>query len=328
MSRAYFFPTLLITLLFVPLCLISCSAKLSNESGSLDMPDILDTSITHTSYKVSEREKVSTATPVVIAAHGYTATSYEWEEFLHYADGYIPETETYPMSNTPYTPSQNLYVSVVLLGGHGRSLETFRNATSEDWAQPIVDEYNALVAKGFTNISLMGASTGGTLILEKLRQGAFSLPPKHVIFIDSLVVPRNKMLHLVPYLSAIISDQKNEESTDKEKPNWYLTNPKEAMIQLERLLKNIQQHLASGISLPQSTQCHIYQSKKDPTVDPISSYLLYKGISQSNGQSPYFTPIDSSLHVFTRLQGRKDVTAQDRTNQKIVFDSIINKITN
>lgn len=311
------------------LVLTSCASKLSYEPGSLDDPDVKGASITHTSYKVSERSNVSTANPVIIAVHGYTASSYEWEEFLHYADGYIPETSTYPNDTTPYTPTKNVLVSVVLLGGHGLSLDEFRKATWEDWAKPIIDEYDALVTKGFTNISLAGSSTGGTLILEKLRQNAFSPAPKNVFFIDTLVVPQGKMLHLVPYLYNLISDQQNKDGTAEEKPNWYTTNPKEGMVQLETLINKTKDNLNNTIMLPTNTQCYIYQSKNDPTVDALSAYLLYKGIQESNGTSPSFTAINSDLHVFTRLQGRKETPSdQDKTNQKTVFDEIIDKIIN
>ena len=225
-----------INLILIAIFISSCSSKLGSLSGTLDEPDIKDASITHTSYKVSERLNVSTSNPIVIAVHGYTASSYEWEEFLHYADGYIPESSTYPNQSTPYTPTKNILVSVVLLGGHGLSLDEFRESKWEDWAKPIVDEYNALVSKGFTNISIAGSSTGGTLILEKLRQNAFSPAPKNVFLIDSLVIPKNKMLHLVPYLYNLVSDQQNDDGTAEEKPNWYGTNPKEAMVQFKNVL--------------------------------------------------------------------------------------------
>jgi len=39
------------------------------------------------------------------------------------------------------------------LGGHGRTYADFKNSSWEDWQEPIMTEYNALLAKGYTNIN-------------------------------------------------------------------------------------------------------------------------------------------------------------------------------
>jgi len=288
-----------------------CAQKLMFESGWMDDPTVLDLSINDPTYLVSARSNLDLSKPVIIAVHGYTASTYEWQEFLDYTD------------SKSTNPAKGVYVSLVLLGGHGKSLEEFRKTQWGEWGQPIIDEYNALVTKGFTNINIAAASAGGTLVLEKLSKNAFSMAPNHIFLIDSLVVPRDKLLYLVPYVYPFIGDSKNEDATDEEKQHWYVINPKEAMLELQRLVTHVKGKLEDGITLPQGTDCHIFQSKKDPVVDPISAYLIYKGLRSSDGKKVNFTAIDSDLHVFTRLSGRKETTSGDFTRKIDAFDKII-----
>jgi carboxylesterase len=54
----------------------------------------------------------------------------------------------------------------VLLDGHGRDYESFKASTWQDWSSAIKREYEKLEALGYTKISIVGSSTGGTLLLE------------------------------------------------------------------------------------------------------------------------------------------------------------------
>ena len=296
---------------------VGCSGPppLEYEEGRLDDPTVLDPYVNDPTFRVSQRSGVNTDIPVIIAAHGFTAGSAEWEEFLDYVGG--KEANNHAGSG--------VYVSVVVLGGHGRSTDDFRKAKWEDWAAPIVEEYNALVALGFENISIAGSSTAGALIVEKIRQDVFSIAPKHLFFIDALVTGRDKMLYLVPYVYEIIGDSKRTEITEEEKTRWYTISPKQALRELEALSSQVRKHLAEGVRLPNGTTCSIYQSKDDGVVDPISAYMLYKGLIQSNGKKPEFMAIESNKHVFTYLKYRKSYTDKDSENQKKVFDEMIQK---
>ena len=95
----------------------ACAQQATFQPGTMDDTHILDPSLNDPTYKVSERTHLDPTKPVIIAVHGYTASTYEWQEFLNYADG----RATHPI--------HDVYVSLVLLGGHGRSLSTFRDTT-------------------------------------------------------------------------------------------------------------------------------------------------------------------------------------------------------
>jgi len=106
---------------------------------------------------------------IIIAVHGYSASTFEWQEFQDWTD-----------SNATYRVSQ------VLLGGHGRTYEEFKNATWRDWSTAIATEYEKLEKLGYKKISLVGSSTGGPLLVEAIYSGYFDnhINPKNVFLID------------------------------------------------------------------------------------------------------------------------------------------------
>ncbi|HSM63386.1 MAG TPA: hypothetical protein VK833_05560, partial [Gillisia sp.] len=93
-------------------------------------------------------------TPVIITVHGYSASTFEWNEFRTYSDA-----------------NADILVSQVLLGGHGRTYEEFKNSTWRDWQEPIMTEYNALREKGYTNINFAGSSTACPLVMDLIKSG-------------------------------------------------------------------------------------------------------------------------------------------------------------
>lgn len=293
--------------------LFGCSKQLTYSPGGMGDPKTRDISFMDSSYLVSKRHGIDVATPVIIVVHGYTASTFEWLEFSDYADG------------RGAIPFKGVYVSSVLLGGHGRSLDAFRKSSWKEWAEPIVTEYNELVSLGFSSINIVGASTGGTLVLELLSRNIFSEPPNSVTFVDSLVVPRKKLLTIVPYIYPFVSDIKNENFSDEHKKYWYSINPKEAMRELAILIKLVRNKLEQDIAFPEQTTCQIFQATNDPVVDPQSALLLYEGILLHDGRKPMLSMVESDLHVFTRLSARKKglVTPNDRSRQYDVFEQII-----
>lgn len=114
---------------------------------------------------------------IILAIHGYSATTFEWQEFKDWS------------VNPSYRISQ------VLLGGHGRDYDAFKNSSWEDWRSSITIEYEKLIAQGYTKISLVGSSTGGTLLLELVNSGYFNnrLHPKNIFLVDPIVVSSNKL---------------------------------------------------------------------------------------------------------------------------------------
>jgi carboxylesterase len=298
---------------FLSLILFGCSEQLTFVPGGMGDPKTTDISLIDSSYIVSKRHGIDISKPVIMVVHGYTASTFEWSEFSDYADG------------RGDTPLKGVYVSSVLLGGHGRSLDSFRKTSWKDWSEPIISEYNALVSLGFRSINIVGASTGGTLILDLLAEEAFSQSLNSVVFVDSLVHPRSKLLALVPYIYPFVKDIRNEAASDEKKKYWYTINPKEGMRELAVLIKLIQNKLEIGIVLPAKTVCQIFQASNDPVVDPQSAISIYDGIRLHDGSKPVVSMLESDLHVFTRLRARdkEAVTQFDKSLQHNVFEQII-----
>ena len=215
----------------------------------------------------------------------------------------------------------NALISVVLLGGHGRDYSDFKKATWEDWQAPIITEYNALRALGYTNISLIGSSTGCPLLLEAISANKLNTDVlKKVFFIDPIIVPSTKILTLISAVGPALGY--SESSMEKgENGFWYRFRPYQALEQLNTITQLMRKKLEDGITLPDNVSLTVYKTKKDDAADPISAALLYNGIT--NKENLKVTIINSELHVFTRLQGRDTITANDIELQNKVFNEIL-----
>jgi carboxylesterase len=269
------------------------------NDSSLTYPEKFLLSVANPSPTVLDKSK-----PVFIAVHGFTATTFEWLEFKNFVKN-----------------NGNALISVVLLGGHGRDYSDFKKATWEDWQAPIITEYNALRALGYTNISLIGSSTGCPLILDALSAEKLNTDVlKNVIFIDPIIVPSTKILTLISGVGPALGY--SESSMEKgENGFWYRFRPYQALVQLNTITQLMRKKLEDGISLPNNVSLTVYKTKKDDAADPISAALLYNGIT--NKENLKVTIINSELHVFTRLQGRNIITANDLELQNKVFNEIL-----
>jgi carboxylesterase len=249
--------------------------------------------------------------PVIIAAHGYTATTFEWSELRNYADT---------------MKTRSFYVSQVLLGGHGRSYEAFKNSTWQDWQVSIMDEYRKLDSLGFKRIYLAGSSTGAPLIINMVKSGFFGqygTQPKGIFLVDPIIVSSNKTLTMVGLLGPILGYTTVELPTG-EQGRWYVYRPQETLKQLMTLIDLTRRDLEKGITLPVGTYMKVYKSKTDDVADPISALMIYKGMKIANGGNIFAQIVDSKLHVFTRLAGREGVTQADIDLQQSVFKEIKN----
>jgi carboxylesterase len=300
------------------LVLPACDSPIEYEPGWLDGPEVSDPSLNTPGYSLSTRPGMTAADrarPVIIAAHGYTASTYEWQEFREYAESTSP-----------------VLVSLVLLGGHGRTVaDDFAPSTWRQWGQPILDEYAALVAQGYTNISIAGSSTGGALVLEQVASGRYrdTVRPRHLFFIDPIVVPTDKMLTLIPLLRHFVGTITTE-GTEEERRHWYSNRPTATLAELYALTGRVRSQLAGGVRLPQGTAATVYKTSRDPTADPVGALLIYRGLRTAEGGLADVRMLDSPLHVFTRLQGRApgSVTEADRRLQRQAFDEMIGRVRN
>ena len=301
----------------VSIFLLSCNSTPDiNNATMLDGTLISDPSLAHPeNYLVSayipSPTELQKNTPVIIAAHGYTATTFEWDELRTFAN----EKGTF-------------YVSQVLLGGHGRSYADFKTATWKDWQSSITDEYKKLSDLGFKKIYLAGSSTGAPLIVNMVKSGLFAgyTTPKGIFLVDPIVVSSNKTLTLVGLLGPVLGYLTTDLATG-EQGHWYVYRPQETLKQLMALIDLTRLDLEKGITLPVGTYMKIYKSKTDDVADPVSALLLYKGMRTSTGGNVDAELVDSKLHVFTRLHGRDGITPTETQLQQKTFAEMEAKMT-
>ena len=249
--------------------------------------------------------------PVIIAAHGFTATTFEWLDFSEFRDSIYNAN-----------PDSAFLLSRVLLGGHGISYKAFKESTWEEWQAPVLEEYRNLRDLGFTRVSLAGASTGGALIAEAMARGKLAgyPPPDNIFMLDAIVVPTAKALSVIDWVGPIVGNDISEADSDEEARHWYTNRPQEALNQLLEVITRVRGQLEDGITLPEGTRLTIYKSDRDPVVDPISGLLMYKGFKASGDGDKSLEIIDSKFHVYTRSAGREDkLSARDFENQLNTF---------
>ncbi len=259
-----------------------------------------------TSLKNPNPSPTEAAKPVFILCHGYSATTFEWQEFVDWSG-----------------ITNNYYTSQVLLGGHGRTYEEFKSSNWKDWQQAIIDEYEGLLAAGYTNLHLVGSSTSGALILESIASGYFKgkTAPKSILLVDPIVLPSDKILPLIGLLGPLIG-YTEAENTDGEKRYWYTYRPQKTLQELQEVIKKVRKDLQEGIVLPNQSKLMVYKSTHDSSADPASAVLIYKGVSPSNQVK--IELVDSKLHVFTRLNFREEqISNEDKALQIKTFQEMV-----
>jgi carboxylesterase len=304
-----------IIILLISLCFLSCNRSPSITDQDLDGNVLFDLSLYQpekylvSTYKPnpSDQEK---QIPVLIAAHGYSASTFEWDELRKYADSI----------------KSGILISQVLLGGHGRTYQDFKNSTWRDWQASILLEYKKLVQAGYTNISFIGSSTGCPLILNLLYENSLSqIPPNQIILIDPIIIPSNKILSLAGIVGPIIGYTSVDFDSELERKHWYHYRPQETLQELLDIITVVRKELESGIALPALTDVSIYKSTYDEVADRVSGILIYNGIKSNTMNSKEIYMVNSHIHVMTRLQGRNNISSNDISIQKLIFNQIIEK---
>ena len=308
-TKDKFLRLIVIFILIFPAC--SKTPDIDNAM-MLDGDQIFDPSLYNpelylASVAITNPTEIQKNTPVVIAVHGYDATTFEWDEFRTYCNA-----------------KADVLVSQVLLGGHGRTYEEFKNSTWEDWQEPILTEYNALRAKGYTNINFAGSSTACPLVMDLIKKDKIgNNGMKHIFMIDPIVIPSDKLLTIIGLVGPMMGYLETT-MTPAEEGYWYHFRPQETLKQLLNLIDKSRKDLQKGYNLPVGIRVKVYKSIKDPTADAVSAVLICKGLKNSDGSKIDIEMIDSELHVVTRLNGRDNITQHDRDIQAHVFDDMYN----
>lgn len=305
----------ILTLFLIGLIGLGCSKEPAITDDMLDSGKLFDPSLYKPEqYLISKAipnpTPAQAGRPVIIACHGYSATTFEWDEFRAYLGN-----------------RTDVYLSQVLLGGHGRSYADFKQSTWRDWQTAITTEYEALLKVGYQNISLLTSSTSGPLSLELVSSRYFAsrTAPRNLLLVDPIIVPSSKSLSLIGVLGPMLGYVEADQPATEDKV-YYHFRPQETLQQLETLLTTVRKELEKGVTLPTGTALMVYKSKQDPVADPVSAVLIYNGIKTATGQPTDVQLIDSKLHVYTRLNLRTDLTTTDRQNQTATFADIVNRV--
>ena len=300
--------------LFVSLLICSCNKEPVFEEHMLDNEITFDPSINNpeaflVSAKSPKPSSEDLEKHIIIAVHGYTASTFEWSEFRE------------------WSTDPNYRISQVLLGGHGTTYEDFKASTWEDWSESIKLEYEKLEDLGYTKISLVGSSTGATLLLELVESAYFEghINPKNIFLIDPIIVASSKLQSIAGILGPMLVFVESDQTAEKDK-YWYRFKPQETINELNELMKKVRKGLEDGFSLPESTYLKVFHSKHDPTANSLSSVLIYKGLTNVDGDNIDVQIMDSDIHVFTRLKIRDTVSALNMENQEDAFSQIAQRL--
>ncbi|MCK5823791.1 MAG: hypothetical protein KAG96_00095 [Ichthyobacteriaceae bacterium] len=243
--------------------------------------------------------------PVFIASHGYSATTFEWDQFKEYTN-----------------KKKDILVSQVLLKGHGTTYNDFKKSTWKDWKTVITKEYNALKNQGYKNINFIGSSTSCTLALQMIKSGEMN-GIKNYFFVDPIIIPSDKLITIVGAIGPMLGYiETNLE--DGEQGKWYQFRPQETVNELMKLMEVVRKDLQDGFKLPKNSKLKVYKSTNDPTADAVSAVLIYKGLKMYNGGNVNVDMIDSGTHVMTRLNGLDKVTDNQVKNQQYIFNDVCN----
>ena len=248
--------------------------------------------------------------PVIIASHGYSATTFEWDELRVWTAG-----------------RNDVLISQVLLGGHGRTYSEFRDSSWKDWQSAITEEYERLVKAGYKNINLLGSSTSCALIIDLLASGYFEnqTVPFNILLVDPIVISSAKSLTLIGIVGPMLGYIEAENTLEEDK-YWYHFRPQETLQELQTVITRVRKELQKGIVLPPNCSLKVYKSTRDAVADPASAVLIYKGMTNSDGSPVDVEMIDSDLHVFTRLGLRDNPSTKDIQNQEAAFNDIIARV--
>jgi carboxylesterase len=300
------------------LCMLAgCKKDPTIPAADLGGGVIIDPSLTDpAAYRISVSQPNPTPEqaniPVIICSHGYSASTFEWDEFRTWSQ----QQET-----------SNYYIDQILLAGHGTTYDAFKASTWHDWESTIIDEYNLLIKEGYKNINIAASSTSCTLVMDMIHAGIFNNAGTkvHIFLIDPIVVPADKFLSVVgvvgPTLGYVTAN-----NAPGEEEYYYHYRPQETLQQLENSLATVRVELQGGITLPQNVYLKVYKSIKDGSSDPVSAVLIYNGMKTFSGGKIDINMINSDIHVFTRLSLVQNVTALDRQNQIYAFTDITTRI--
>lgn len=217
----------------------------------------------------------------ILLIHGFTGSPAE----LELLGDYLNEHEF-----TVYAP---------LLAGHGLTPEEMSKTNKDDWWKSVVEAYDLLLSKGYTDIIAIGLSMGGTLSLKLAMNKSLTA----VVSMATPIRVHNRFIGLsrwLKYVKAFQVKKKKDESIEQYIVSYDRT-PIICAESLDRLIKEIRNSL-DKVSVP----ILIMQGKRDETVRFESAEYIYNHVGSTTKELKWY---EKSTHIMTLDQEREKVFA-------------------
>ena len=270
----------------------------------------IDPALVNSNYLISKRIQTPTddqqQQTVGVLVHGFSASSYEFRSLVNRLELQDP----------------SVLLSRVVMGGHGRDYNAFKNATYSDWEAPILAEVTALANNGHQSIALIGTSTGATAVLHLLLSGAFAdLPVKQLILIDPYIEPKDKRLLFVPLLRFFVGNTRSNASQALEHQHWYTNRPTAALYELVKLMRNVRQQLNSYPVRAKNDwpKITVFTAKNDPTADTAGADMIQAAFGSDMVDVHRY---DSDHHVIIEPTTKSTWSLADQQH----YDFVLNRI--
>ncbi len=278
------------------------------EDFWMDSPSTKDPALSNPDMLISNRIPSPSVQqkdqPVYVLVHGFSASTFEFDIF----------------KQTVLAQDETVLFSSVLLGGHGRDHEAFKQARYSDWFDPVKKEVHLLTLLGYKNIILFGVSTGATGILHLLLNGDFKNSHLSKVYLmDPYIVPKNSNLYLVPYLKYMIRNTRSTASQPLSYANWYVNRPANALSELLKLVKTINVQLSrfsQEFSIPDIT---VFTAANDPTSATEGADVI---LSSLGSEHVNLIRYDSDRHVIIESQTKLDWSEQDQRHFNHVLQTM------
>lgn len=262
----------------------------------------------------TEQEK---DTPVLVAVHGFSATTFE----TMYGTGTAPQE-----ANAPYNlERRGLLVSRVLMGGHNETPAAFGASRWSDWQKPVLDEVQALQKLGFRKIDILTVSTGGPIVMQALLSGKFKalgVTPRRVTLVAPILEFKDKAINLLGVLETLGASNSPSPTSGVSRGHWYADRPIGAvkqLLDLTEVVKGQLRQVSAGTldGVPAETRVLIVQSDGDGTVDAVSADIWVRGLRGKLADTTQAAGLVSVLKVVSsrhvpigppNLEGSKDGT--------------------
>jgi carboxylesterase len=103
--------------------------------------------------------------------------------------------------------------------------ESFKASTWQDWSSSIKENMKKLGRARIQKISIVGSSTGGTLLLELISSGYFnSHLSTNLFLVDAIVVPSVKLQSVVGLIGPMLVFAEVDQTSERIK-YWYRFRP-------------------------------------------------------------------------------------------------------